>query len=318
MLRPFKKVLSRNLRAGVMQDGSRIELAVVRRIGNGRMTLAAGNVERDDDDDWAEHALSNVVGSDFRKARVSTVLGAEAYSLQLVEAPNVPDDELHEAVRWRIQHLIEYPIGEAVIETLMMPAHANPGNKPMIYAVVAHRDEILRQIERMKKAGLQMDVIDIPELCMRNVATVLPQDADGVAFMHFTNHCGYLTITRQGVLYMIRRIETHRRALVEANDDDFVLQEQAAGVALEVQRSLDYYESNYDRRPITELVLGPGDHLDALASSLGENLGINVSRLNLGELFDTEDEITANVQSDCLLAVGAALRSDDAVRRAAA
>ncbi len=319
MLRPITKALSRNVRAGVMQDGSRIELAIVRRPGNGRLSLAAGNLERDSVGiEWAAHALSNVAGNELRRAPVSTVLGAEAYSLQLVEAPNVPDNELQDAVRWRIQHLIEYPIDEAVVETLTMPAHANPGNKPMIYAVVAHRNEILKQIECMKKAGLQMDVIDIPELCIRNVATLLPQDSEGVAFLHFTNDCGYLTITRQGILYMMRRIETQKRELADATDDDFVLQERSAGVALEVQRSLDYYESHYDCRPITELVLGPGDNLDALESSLGQNLGISVGRLNLDEHFDIDVELNADVQSDCLISIGAALRSDVAVPKAAA
>jgi MSHA biogenesis protein MshI len=245
------------------------------------------------------------------------VLPANAYSLQLVEAPNVPDAEMQEAVRWRIQHLIEFPVEEAVIETFEMPAPANPGAKPMIYAVVAHRKVIAREVDRIRAANLHMDAIDIPELCMRNVAVCLPQDASGVAFLHFTDDCGYLSITRGGILYMIRRIETARGALIDG-DDGLMLQEHFAGVALEVQRSLDYFESHYDCRPVNELVLGPGVGLDSLVSTLADNLGITVSRLQLDDLFAMQGEVPEDVQSDCLLAIGAALRTDRSERKAAA
>ncbi len=290
-----------------MRDGSRMELAVIDRRKNGKAWLAACNVG---DADWIDQADAEIGSELLQKARVSVVLGAGDYSLQLVETPNVPGDEMHDAVRWRIQHLIEYPIEEASIETFEMPAHANPGNKPMLYAVVAHQSDILSYAERMQEVALHMDVIDIPELCLRNVAVMLPQDQNGVAFLHFTDDCGYLTITRRGVLYMIRRIETRRSQLGDAADDEFEAAERAAGVALEVQRSLDYYESHYDCRPVTELVLGPGENLSTLAASLSDNLGITVSRLDLDDLFAIEREIPAAVQSDCLLAIGAALRSE--------
>jgi MSHA biogenesis protein MshI len=311
MLRFFKKALSSGARVGVMQDGARVELAVVQAQDAGRMSLVAENLPCDGDS-WPQ--IDNKVA---QNARASVVLGADAYSLQLIEAPNVPDNEMQEAVRWRIQHLIEFPVEEAAIETFEMPAAANQGSKTMIYAVIAHRDEISRQLERSNSADLSMDVIEIPELCIRNIAVCLPQDANGVAFLHFTDDCGYLTITRRGVLYMIRRIESRRRDLADDSDDALSPQELAAGVSLEVQRSLDYYESHYDSQPITNLVLGPGNGLEPLAATLADNLGITVSRLRLDDIFDLELTIDVDVRSDCLLAIGAALRSATATNTVA-
>lgn len=291
-----------------------LELAVVQKSGAGDLALSACNFEYDGDgSDWVSDADRHLHAEKLRKAKVSVVLGADAYSLQLIEAPNVAQDEMTDAVRWRIQNQIDFPVEEAAIETLEMPAHSNPGNKPMICAVVSRRDVIREQVEKMRNAKLHLDVIDIPELCMRNVAVKLPQDRNGVAFLHFTDDCGYLTITHQGVLYMIRRIEIRKRELSDSCEST-ANRERAADVALEVQRSLDYYESHYDCRPVTELVLGPGDDLDALSYSLGENLGISVSRLILEDLFVLDEEIPQNVQSDCLLAVGAALRGESAVQ----
>jgi len=294
-----------------------MELAVVRRLGDGKPSLAADNVPNEGGNaDWARDDTSGVRPDELRKAHISTVLPTDAYSLQLVEAPNVPDAEMQEAVRWRIQHLIEFPVDEAVIDTFEMPEPANPGARPMIYAVVARRQKIVNEVERIRHAELHMDAIDIPELCMRNVAVCLPQDANGVAFLHFTDDCGYLTITRNGILYMIRRIETALRELTDA-EDSFLQQERSASVSLEAQRSLDYFESHYDCRPVTELVLGPGPNLDSLVSTLAENLGISVTRLQLEDLFTLQADIPEDVQSDCLLSIGAALRTDAGGKTAA-
>ena len=193
-----------------------------------------------------------------------------------------------------------------------MPPHANPGAPHTAYAVVTRRAEVLQQIERMKQADLRMDVIDIPELCLRNIAVLLPQDADGVAFLHFTEDSGYLTITRKGVLHLTRRLDAGRRALQSAASDDFAMQDLVGGIALDVQRSLDYYESHYDCRPVRQIVLGPGAGLDALPTALTEHLGLAVERIEIEDLFSLEDEISSDEQGGCLIAVGAALRQDQA------
>ncbi len=318
MLRPLKRVLARDTRAGIAPAGRQAGFARVRRLEDGVVSVTARVLDTPaHDESWADHAASEVGEMGLDQAPASAVLPADAYQLQLVELPNVPADELHAAVRWRIKDLIEYPLDEAVVEVFEMPRHTNSANMRPGYAVVSRNDDVLQQIELVKQADLRMDVIDIPELCIRNIAVRLPQDRDGVAFMHLVEDCGFLTVTRQGVLHLVRRIDTGNRLLAEAAGDRFMLQERIAGIALEVQRSLDYYESHYDCQPITEIVLGPGPAVDTLATALAEQLGLTVSPLRLEDLFRMESELSAEEQGSCLLAVGAALRSDPAIQKVA-
>lgn len=317
MLRPFKRALAENVRAGIAFDGARAGLARVRRLDDGKLSVAVHVMDAEGDlGKWAENAAMMATSMELHRAPTSIVLASNAYQLQLVEMPNVPADEMHSAVRWRIKDLIDYPVDEAVVELLEMPRHANPGNAPIAYAVVTRQTEVLQQINLMKKADLQMDVIDIPELCIRNIAVLLPQDDDGVAFLHFADDCGYLTVTRRGVLHMVRRLEFGRRSLASASGDEVALQERIAAISLEIQRSLDYYESHYDCRPITELILGPGSGFDSLPAALTEQLGLSVSRITFDELFSMENEISVEDQGACLLAVGAAVRNDVSAQQA--
>lgn len=294
MLRGFEKTRPQaNVRAGVVPLGASFGHALLSRQADSMDSLSLGN---------------GSLPEQLRKTPSTTVLPANAYSLQLVEAPNVPDDEVSEAVRWKIQHLIEFPVEEALIETFEMPPPANPGAKPMIYAVVARRSEIQGHVDSVRNADIRIDAIDIPELCIRNIAVRLPQDEYGVAFLHFNNDFGYLTITRGGILYLIRRIELQQEFLAEQQQE----------IALQIQRSLDYYESQFDCPPVRELVLGPGDDSDLLATSLAQDLGITVSKLDLGTLFEIDSALSPQEQRDCLVAVGAALRDDNDISQAAA
>ena len=315
MLRQFKGAFAKNTRAGIALDGARAGLARVQRLDGERPKLVARVLEAPESGaDWADRAASCADDMNLDRTPVSAVLGANAYQLQLLEMPNVPADELLAAVRWRLKDLIDFPVEEAVIEVLEMPPHANPGAPHTAYAVVTRRSEVLQQIELMKQAELRMDVIDIPELCLRNIAVLLPQDADGVAFLHFTEDCGYLTITRKGVLHLTRRLDTGRRALEGAASDDFAMQDLVGGIALDIQRSLDYYESHYDCRPVRQIVLGPGAGLDALPAALTDHLGLSVERIDFEDLFSLEDEVSSEDQGGCLIAVGAALRQDQAAQ----
>ncbi|MDZ7642969.1 MAG: hypothetical protein U5K76_01285 [Woeseiaceae bacterium] len=79
-----------------------------------------------------------------------------------------------------------------------------------------------------------------------------------------------------------------------------------------MQRSLDYYETQYDLPPISNLVLGPGTGFEALRAGIAEQLGLAVRTLDLDELFDLEMPLAPDEQRECLFAVGAALRPDSA------
>ena len=237
---------------------------------------------------------------------------AGQYQLLLVEAPDVPAEEVGAAVRWRIKDLLDFNLDDAVIEVFDMPEQSNRGQKPMVHVVATRRSSVQQQVELLEGAGLALDVIDIPELGIRNIAALLPQDADGVAFLHLAEDDGILTVTQQGILYVIRRIEIGRRSFREVEDLYGGHTELLSEISLEVQRSLDYYESHYDRKPIADLVLGPGLELGSLPDSLREQLGLNVHVLDLGELFDMPAPVPADEQGSCLFAVGAAMRAEAA------
>ena len=60
-------------------------------------------------------------------------------------------------------------------------------------------------------------MIDIPELALRNVATLLEVEERGAAFLYLAERRSTLLLVRQGVLYLTRHVETGVATLAEGD-----------------------------------------------------------------------------------------------------
>jgi MSHA biogenesis protein MshI len=240
-----------------------------------------------------------------RRAPAVSTLDPSGYRLLLVEAPDVPPDELRAAVRWRIKDLIDFHVDDAVIDVFEMPPHARGGRNRMMYAVTAKADYVKQQIDLLEGAGLNLDVIDIGELSLRNVATLFEAEQRGTAFLYLGERKSTLLLVRQGVLYLARHVETGVATLAEAGE---LRRDVVGGLALEVRRSLDYFESHYEQTSIPQLHTCGLEAADR--EQVARELGIAVHDVDLKNLVDMDDVLTPELQRLCLPAIGAALRND--------
>ncbi len=259
----------------------------------------------------AEHVLAPLAHNrELSHAAVSAVLGTDDYQLVQVEAPDVKPEELRGAVRWKLKDIINFPPSEAVVDVFEIPEQARYVESRMIYAVAARADAVQRVVGLVKPRVRGFDCVDIPELCLRNVAALLPQDEQGVALIALGDDFAQLTLTCRGVLYLARRIDLGRRGDGRSAAETAAALD-VASLALELQRSLDYYESHFDRPAITEVVVVSGDaRADQLLGSLGTATGHSVKLLDVQELFDITDGVEPDTRWPGLLALGAALRSE--------
>ncbi len=253
-------------------------------------------------------------------AHCSSVVEPGSFSLLLVEAPEVDITELRQAVRWRIKDLIDFHIDDAVIDVFDIPGQPERHRPKMMYVVVARFSAIREHIDLLEGGGLALQVIDIPELAQRNIAWMLPEDESGVALLHLGRSSGILTLTRQGDLYLSRTLDFGVDELLaesggaDGEEMSAGLQRRLDGIVLEVQRSLDYYESHFRLPPINGLVLAPtGETIPGLLGYVGGQLGIPVRTLDLNALLESAEPLSDTLQAECLLAVGAALRREEKV-----
>jgi MSHA biogenesis protein MshI len=222
------------------------------------------------------------------------VMGIGNYKILLTEAPPVLESELVAATRWQVQELIDFNIEDAIIDVFDVPASRR--QEKMIYVVVARKKAVQVKVDNLLGIGFKLTALDIPELALRNIAALLPEDKNGVALLWLTPKNGMLTITRNATLYLSRTIEgdiNHKVPLIIA----------------EIRRSLTYYENNFNQAPINHLVIAPtSPPLPNLGKYLATHLGINVRLLDLNKLLNSKLRLTAAQQAQCFPILGAALR----------
>ncbi|GMR20976.1 MAG: hypothetical protein BMS9Abin36_1574 [Gammaproteobacteria bacterium] len=235
----------------------------------------------------------------------TTLLNPDDYNVLLTEAPQVEEDELRDAVRWRIKDLIPYAVEEAVLDIYKVPNTGTGNRTSNVYAVTARKSAVQACAQQLKSAGLSLDTIDIHDMAQRNIAALLPQDQDGVMLLALDQHSGLITITRQGEIYLRRALDVGTKAL-DTSEDSSNMRER---VVLEVQRSVDYYDSHFRMAPISDLFIVPISPLpERVLQSIKVNLNLNVALLPLQELFSVAEEVDAEALVNSYWALGAALR----------
>ncbi|HIP52573.1 MAG TPA: hypothetical protein EYH03_00995 [Chromatiales bacterium] len=275
-------------------------------------------------------AVLGGIVSDLKLKDVAGVCALEPgeYNLLQVEAPEVNSDELCKAVRWRIKDLLDFHVDDAVIDVFDLPEPSRPGAKRMLSVVASRSTDIRRRVDLMEEAGIRLEAIDITELAVRNVAVLDESGPGAQLFLYLAPRYGLIEITLDGLLYLSRRIEIDARGL--AGDDDqpeLVAVEswdlEGAGVALngsrdelmdslvlELQRSMDYYETQFEAGPVTRIRVVPVEPnmTERFIRYASENLAVTVEEIQLEERIDGLDEVPDEIIERCLPALGAALR----------
>lgn len=145
---------------------------------------------------------AKISGHDF-----TTLLSPGEYQMLLVEAPNVPADELKTAIRWKIKDSLNYHIDDATVDVLQIPANKYGSNSAQsMYAVAAANDTIQKRIALFEQAKIDLEVIDIPEMAQRNIAALFEQEDRALGLLVFDDNGGLLTFTAGGELFLSRRM----------------------------------------------------------------------------------------------------------------
>jgi len=231
---------------------------------------------------------------------VNLVLSQDQYQIFQAERPPVEDNEMAEAVRWKLGDLLEYPAAEAVIDTFPFPDDATRDRGQLINAACAHERVVGEFVETIHESGLRLNRIDVAELALRNLIARADPEERGAALLYLSENHGHMVFCRGTTLYMARRIEISLRQLRDATTQEQAVQ----GLALEMQRSLDYFESQLRQVPPGRIqVTG---HPDALP--LAGMLTTNVT----SEVVDFDWTLVAGEETESLepragLALGALL-----------
>jgi MSHA biogenesis protein MshI len=286
---------------GIEISSEGVAVAHINRLGTGLPVLQSCRfLPREQDQTLPLAQYINELG--LKGVGCNVVLPSSSYSLFLSEAPNVEDSELTDAMRWKVKDLIDFPIDDAALDVFRLPKDASRGTAQMVYVVISKRSFINEIIQQLAPVGARVESIDITELALRNLSLLCPDDPNGMAMVRISPGMGNLNIIRGQQLYVCRRFDIDfEGGLLDPLPVN--------SLALELQRSLDYYEHQMGQVPPSQVYLcGEGVSDDKISDELKASLECDLKALPLGQLMVLPDGCEEMMLTNCIGAIGGALR----------
>ena len=293
-------------------EAGSIQFAHVDRPRGGRPTVTRwAMLERADAEREELPALQRAVREQgLGKCDCTTLLAPAEYQMLLVDAPTVPREELRAAIRWRIKDLLDYHVDDATVDVLEIPAADSVGTKARsMYALAAKNEVVQQRIGMFEEAGIDLRVIDVPEMAQRNVAALFEHTEGATAMVAFGDWGGLLTISARGELLLARRLEVTWGQLAREEHRPHYFER----VTTELKRSLDIFERQYQSTPVQELLLAPTPEATGLDLHLAGVLYVPVRQIDLSDALEfPEGRIPTPAQAWQLFhLIGAALRVEE-------
>ena len=237
----------------------------------------------------------------LKGANCNLVLAREHYTVLLADKPNVPDDELREAMKFRLRDISPIPLEKAVVDVFDVPDDAGSLAAGKVFAVVADKKAIADMIDLAEQAGLRVDAVDIPELCLRNLLDHGNEGARTQVVVQFAGQQTHISVFRQGNLYLSRscNLQVGSAGLTEELSDRLLL---------ELQRSLDYVQHQMRQPPPSHIFFSGLGVQGQLPAYLVDGLPRGIESVPLSRLMAFPAGSDPQVQAKSLVAAGAALR----------
>ncbi len=181
----------------------------------------------------AQHSL--------QKTPCICLMGDGDCDINQIEKPSVDDSELLQALIWKIKDLVSYDVEEAVVEIYPMPV-SSKNNKQQVSVVSARESIVASYVEAVKSTGLALEAIDIHGLVRKNLNSVRLSTEKTQAILSIDESSSDLSIFRDTDLYVSRGFKIGLTQLQQASSEDQSIYDS---LLLEIQRSMDYFESYF-------------------------------------------------------------------------
>ncbi|QPK64990.1 pilus assembly protein PilM [Methylomonas sp. LL1] len=238
------------------------------------------------------------------------LLSQEQYRVFDTEVPQVDEQEMKQAVRWRIAEMLDYPADQAIIDYFPLPKSNRANSTPLLEVVSCNQAIIAPLLQTCHQAGLKVTVVEIQEMALRNLAFLLPENTRGIAVLNLQPNNGHIIIQQAGALYLSRKFNIGYNQLADsALSAELQMTTEHDNLALEIQRSLDYVENYFAIPPISSvaLLLAP-NRTEAIVNNLMIHHGITARAMDLSAIIDGDVILTDALQNSCAAAIGTSLR----------
>ena len=303
-----EKLKNNDSSAGITLSKEGISLAIIDNANKGPL-LRYAQYHRCQPNE--QQSLMTELSRQFNLSNIpcNLILHPDEYQLTQVDAPEVAKQELSSALRWQIKELIDFHIDDAVIDHIELP-NLNTASKKQFLVVASRKTVIQEHVNLLQASHCNLIFIDIAVQSARNIISQIPSTNASVGLLNLWDNVSKLSVILNDDIYINRASNIGQHALSLISDEELNNQSDLDTLALELQRTFDYFESHSHQAAISQLlILNNGKAAKDLSQLLQQRLGINCTNLDLRDALKISDSIN-RIDNNCITAIGGALRQE--------
>ncbi len=236
---------------------------------------------------------------------VSSVSG-NSVIIRKISLPSMTPDELDDQIHWEAEQYIPFDINDVHVDFQLLPPDEHDPSKMNVLLVASKKDIIDDYQAVFNEAGLKLVVMDVDSFAVQNAFEmnydIAPEEVS--ALVNIGACIINLNIVKGGVSLFTRDVqmggnlfteeiqkqfglssEEAERLKISGEDTDGRLKESISRInetlALEIRRSLDFYNSTANEGKISRIYMsGGGAKTPMLIDTIGQRLSLPVEMLN--------------------------------------
>lgn len=206
----------------------------------------------------------------FGPAKLQLMLASNFYQLVVADKPNVEESELNQALLWSVKDLVSEAVTNIQLD--YFEATSVPGK---LNVAVASKSFLGELAQACDENNMQIAGISIEELALSNIN--VNDHMARLIMMHLPEQELLLTVVKDGELLMQRRVrgfsKLHLAQKMELSES------VADNLSLEIQRSMDYFESQLRQAPVASIEVVMDGEGQQLAQLLAANFNQKVTEV---------------------------------------
>ena len=262
--------------------------------------------------------IKNLVKSlDITAKDAASSISGNAVIIRKIVLPSMSSEELEDQIHWEAEQYIPFDINDVNIDFQILGQDEHDPSRMNVLLVASKRDIVNDYIAVFNETGLKLAVLDVDSFAVQNAFEinydVFPEEV--VALVNIGANIMNLNIVKDGVSLFTRDVQTGGSLYTDEIQKQFgVSSEEAERIkisgdcpdrgklqdiiarlnetlALEMRRSLDFYNSTASEGKISKVMLSGGAaKTSMLTDAVSQRLGVPVEILNSFQKIHCSDK----------------------------
>jgi len=244
LLKPFHLLASKPKSEMALHIGLQ-SICLVETSASGTFSVSYGSLKEEP----SHLVLAQLLKSVKKGCRLHLVLNPELYQLVQIDKPTLPESDMQQALPWQVKDLVTVAAEDMVADYIDAPETA--GQSAKINVVVASISALKPLVNVIAHAGMELSSIQ-PEEWLASFL-MPPQPHAAMLVIKQPEQEMLIQIVKDGVLYFSRRTRGFSR--MQFDNDTQWQNDWLDRLQLELQRSMDYFESQLKQAPVRDIGL---------------------------------------------------------------